>query len=74
MDSFADLIDALGSRSDLARECGIGPMAVQGWLMRDQIPPGYWLKVVDYARERDVDIDVDTLAVWAERHVYGTPA
>ena len=67
MRSFAEIIDAWGTRGALARDVGAPAGRVAVWRYRDRIPATYWLKLVAAAAERGIEgVSLETLAALSE--------
>jgi len=68
METFRDVIDAWPRQYMLAKDVGRTAANVSLWRTRDNIPPAYWLTVIEAARNRGIaGIDLPTLAAMAEK-------
>lgn len=54
MNSFAEIIDAFGGTSSFGEAVGIPDSHARAMKARNSIPDGYWMRVVEAARERDI--------------------
>ncbi len=57
IDTIASLVDALGGPSAVADWLGISQSAVSNWIMRDEIPPGWHLRL--YLKSEELGWRVD---------------
>lgn len=69
MNSFADVITALGGYVQVAQLLGTTPGTVSSMQSRGSIPPGYWQLIAERARVLGKsEITIDTLArLYAEK-------
>lgn len=67
MNSFVQIIDAFGGPSAFGEAIGIPDSHARAMKARKSIPDGYWLKVVEAARERGIkDVTLESFASLAE--------
>jgi hypothetical protein len=63
MQTFSGIIDAFGGPIPYGKAVGIPEFHARTMKSRDSIPPGYWPRVVDAAKESGVQgITFETLA------------
>lgn len=68
MESFSDVIRALGDPPGFARAVGVAESHARTMKARDSIPPEYWQALVAAAHERGVEgVTLDLLAGFAAR-------
>lgn len=66
MQSFSDIIDALGGSGVLSKALGLPLGTTSAMKTRDSIPPEYWRDVVSLAKSRGVDgVTYERMAVFA---------
>lgn len=65
MNSFSDVIDALGGTAKFASAVGMKPNTAKMAKARDSISPSWWPAVVKAAEERGEDITLERLAALA---------
>jgi hypothetical protein len=66
MDTFDDVFTAFGGPARLAEAIGIRPFHAQTMKTRRSIPPAYWARIVEAARQRGMKtISVEKLAEMA---------
>lgn len=54
MNSFIDIIDAFGGTAPFGEAIGISDSHARAMKARNSIPDGYWMRVVEAARDRNV--------------------
>ena len=63
MNTHREVIGRWPSRAQFASEVGVEYQTAKQWYLRDSIPGGYWLAVVDAAQKHGFeDITLDLLA------------
>ena len=65
--SFRDIIGLWPSPDALATELGAKPETVRKWRQRDSIPAGWWIDIVEAAKERGNDLSVAEMAAAARK-------
>ena len=55
------LIDALGGGAAVATGIGEQPVTVRAWKPRNKIPPEYWLRLIEFASNKGVEVTSDWL-------------
>lgn len=63
MQTFSGIIDAFGGPIPYSRAVGIAEFHARTMKSRDSIPPGYWPRVVEAAKESGVEgVTLEALA------------
>lgn len=63
MQSFSDVIAAFGGVVPFRDALGLPDVNARQMKQRDSIPPGYWPRIVEVARERELDgVTLEVLA------------
>ena len=75
MESFSDVIRALGDPPGFAKAVGVAESHARTMKARDSIPPEYWQAAVAHAASRGIEgVTLDLLAALAARRRKGVEA
>ena len=67
MQTFSQIIDALGGYAKAADAIGVPAGTVSAWKTRDSIPPAYWHRLVNAAGSQGIaGVSLETLARMSE--------
>lgn len=67
MQTFSQIIDALGGYAKAADAIGVPAGTVSAWKTRDSIPPAYWHRLVNAATAQGISgVSLETLARMSE--------
>jgi len=60
------IIELWPTVADLARDLKIDSARVYKWHERQRIPPEFWITMIEFARNRDIALDIEDLAIGAQ--------
>ena len=63
MSQTQHIINKFGSQAKLARALGFIPTRIQGWKESGTIPPWHYNRILEIAREEDIDLSWDDFRV-----------